>query len=156
MTDEPSWTTAISEAESASRHLRQATAALDRLSQELQALRAWSETTARLDLAHALTEGSDGGVLQCLVVGASDDADPTLRRTAETLLDRLTATLGLQKIGDRGELLRLAPENLAEVDLRGPRGPTTGDARELYCVVRPGWSLDAHVVARPVVEAVRT
>lgn len=149
---EPSWTTAVSEAESAARNLRQATAALDRLSKELQALRAWSDTTARLDLAHALTEGSDGGVLQCLVVAASDDADPTLRRTAEAILARLTATLGLEPIGHRGELLRLAPEDLAEFDLRGPRSTSAGDACEHYCVVRPGWFLDAHVVTRPLLE----
>ena len=46
---EPSWMTALSEAETASRRLAQATASTERLSRELQALREWSETVARLE-----------------------------------------------------------------------------------------------------------
>ena len=149
---EPSWTTALAEAKSASRHLAQAMKSMERLAQELQALRETSEVTARLDLAHALTEGSDGGVLQSLVAAASDDTDSSARRTAEVLLERLTGALGLEQTGQRGELLKLRPEQLAEFDLRGP---TTSEG-ELYCVVRPGWSLGAHVVARPLLEAVGT
>jgi len=151
---EPSWTTAISEAEAASRHLRQATAALDRLARELEALRAWSDATARLDLARALTDGPDGGALQALVAAASDDADPGPRDTAGLLLDRLTTALGLEPVAERGELLRLCPADLAEFDVRGTLAAPTGDARALYCVTRPGWRLEGHLVARPLLEAV--
>jgi hypothetical protein len=147
---EPSWTTALAEAKSASRHLAHALKAMEGLAQELRALRDASDATARLDLARALTEGSDGGVLQS-IVAASADSDAGARRTAEVLVDRLTGVLGLAQIGARGELLKLRPEQLAEFDLRGP---TTSEA-ELYCVVRPGWSLGAHIVARPLLEAVR-
>lgn len=154
---DPSWTTALSEAKAAARHLRQATAALDRLERELAALRERSESTARLALARALTDGPDGGALQALVTAAEDEAaDPSLRRTAGILLDRLTEALGLEPVCERGELLRLLPDELAEFDVRGPRDTPTGEARELYCVLRAGWSLDAHVVARPLVEAVTT
>ncbi len=101
---EPSWTTAVSEAKSASRHLAQALASTERLSRELEALRETSEVTARLELARALTEGPDGGALALLAAQASDPAtDPALRRTAEILLDRLTRSLGLEPTGERGE-----------------------------------------------------
>ena len=152
---EPSWTTAVSEAEAASRHLRQATAALDRLSQELASLREQSETTARLDLARALTDGPDGGVLQALVTAASDEtAGPGSRRTAEILLDRLTTTLGLEPVCDRGEHLRLTQDDLPEFELRGECETADETGRSLYCVSRPGWRLDEHLVVRPLLEAV--
>lgn len=151
---EPSWTTAVSEAESASRHLRQATAALDRLSRELAALRERSEVTARLDLAHALADGPDGGALQALVAAASNDEDPGLRDTARVLLDRLTTALGLRPVAERGELLRLGPDDLAEFDVRGALAATSGERGALYCVARPGWRLEEHLVARPLLEAV--
>lgn len=151
---EASWTTAISEAEAASRYLRQATAALDRLTRELGALRTRSDSTARLDLAHALTDGPDGGALQALVAAASDDSDPGPRGTARLLLDRLTTALGLEPVAERGELLRLCPADLAEFDVRGTPAATNGDARALYCVTRPGFWLDEHLVARPLLEAV--
>jgi len=151
---DPSWTTAVSEAEAASRHLRQATAALDRLTRELDALRAWRDATARLDLARALTDGPDGGALQALVAAASGDAATGPRDTARLLLDRLTRALGLEPVAERGELLRLAPDDLAEFDVRGTPAATNGDARALYCVTRPGWRLEDHLVARPLLEAV--
>lgn len=153
---EPSWTTAFSEAEAASRHLRQATAALDRLSRELASLREWGDATARLDLAHALTDGPDGGVLQALLTAASDEsAAPGPRRTAEILLERLTTTLALEPVCERGEHLRLAPEDLAEFDLRGEVRSADGTGRSLYCVARPGWRLDGRLVVRPLLEAIR-
>ena len=149
---EPSWTTALAEAKSASRHLAQAVKSMERLAEQLQALRETSETTARLDLARALTEGSDGGVLQSLVAAASDASDASSRRTAEVLLNRLTAAIGLEQTGLRGEFLKLPPEALAEFDVRGAI-PSDGTA--VYCVVRAGWSLGVHIVARPLVEAVK-
>lgn len=152
---EPSWTTALTEAEAASRHLRQTTGALDRLSNEVAALREWGDTTARLDLARALTDGPDGGVLQALVTAVSDEAaDPSLRRTAEILLDRLTTALGLEPVCERGEHLRLAPDDLAEFELRGEAPVVDNDRRSLYCVARPGWRLDEHIVVRPLMELV--
>jgi hypothetical protein len=152
---EPSWTTALSEAEGATRHLRQATAALDRLSRELATLRACRDTTARLDLARALSDGPDGGVLQALVTAASDEAaDPGPRRTAAILLDRLTTTLGLEPVCERGEHLRLAEDDLAEFELRGERGAAHETGRSLYRALRPGWRLDEHLVVRPLLEAV--
>jgi hypothetical protein len=155
VTAEPSWTTALSEADAASRHLRQATAALDRLSRELAALRETSEATARLDLVLALTEGPDGGPLQALVTAASGDAaDPAVQRTAGVFLNRLTTALGLEPVCERGERLSLLPEDLAEFEVRGSPDIPDGKERSLYCVARPGWRLDALIVARPLLEAV--
>ena len=154
---DPSWTTALSEAKAAARHVQQAAAALERLARELAALRERSETTARLDLAHALADGPDGGTLQALLTAAGDEAaDPTLRRTAEILLDRLTTALGLEPVCERGENLRLTADELAEFDLRGQPhdGANAEPSRRLYCVVRPGWRLDGHLVIRPLLEAV--
>jgi hypothetical protein len=152
---EPSWTTALSEADATLRHLRQATAALERLSREARALREQGEATARLDVAHALTDGPDGGALNALVTATADErASPEARRTAAVLLERITGALGLRPLGSRGELLRLGQEDLAELDLRGSPALTNGTERALYCVVRAGWLMDEHIVARPVVEAV--
>jgi hypothetical protein len=150
-----SWTTALSEAKAAARHLHQATTALDRLSRELASLREQSETTARLDLAHALTDGPDGGVLQALVTAASDAAaDPALRRTAVILLDCLTTALAIEPVCERGEHLRLAPADLAEFELRGDSRAVSASGRALFSVSRPGWRLDGHLVVRPLLEAV--
>lgn len=152
---EPSWTTALSEAEAALRQLRQATASLDRASREIQALREWDETMARLDLARALSDGPDGGPLGALAATASDpSADPGGRRTAQSLLARLEAALGLEQVGERGERLRLRPDELAEFDLRGAAASAASDAPCCYCVVRPGWLVDGFVVSRPLLEAV--
>jgi hypothetical protein len=153
---EPSWPTALSEADAVSRRLRQATASMEGLSTELRALREWSDTAARLGVAHALTEGPDGGVLDRLVSASSDDAsDPGLRHTAQVLLEHLTSALGLQPVGERGEYLKLLPEDLGEFELRGRPGaaPREGQ-RALYCVMRPGWLLRDHIVARPLLEPV--
>lgn len=152
---EPSWTTALSEAKAAARHVNQAAAALERLARELAALRERSEATARLDLAHALADGPDGGALQALVTAAAEEAaDPTLRRTAEDLLDRLTTALGLEPVCERGENLRLKPDDLAEFDLRGEAQARDEAGRGLYCVIRPGWRLGGLLVVRPQLEAV--
>jgi hypothetical protein len=89
------------------------------------------------------------------VTAASDPAvDPATRRTAQILLDRLTTALGLEPVGERGERLRLRPEDLAEFEVRGRPDSSAGERRGLYCVARPGWRLDAHVVVRPLLEAV--
>lgn len=152
---EPSWTTAVSETEAELRQLRQAAASLERASRELQSLREWSETMARLDVARALTEGLDGGALGALVGAAADPlADPHQRRTAEALLDRLTTALGLEAVGERGEHLGLGAAELAELDVRGEPSAGKDDEPACYCVVRPGWLLDGLVVARPLLEAV--
>jgi hypothetical protein len=151
---EPSWTTAISEADAASRHLHQATAAMDRLSRELHALREWSDATARLELAQALTEGPDGGALHALLMAATDGReDPAVRATAEMLLERLTSALGLEPVGERGELLRLFSDQVAEFDVRGRPSETAEGERGLYCIVRPGWCVGESIVVRPLLEA---
>jgi len=154
VTIEPSWTTALSEADATTRRLQQATSSMERLSRELHALREWSDETALLDLAYALTDGPDGGALNALLVAASDPTKGAdVRSTAQALLDRLTSALGLEPVAERGELLRLGEAELAELEVRGSRAPTSDDGRGLYCVVRPGWCLGAFIVARPVVEA---
>ncbi len=153
---DPSWTTALSDAKAAPRHVQQASTALERLSRELDALRDWSETTARLDLARALNEGPDGGALQALVAAASGDAaDGDLRRAPETLLDRLTAALGLVPICERGEQLCLSADDLAEFDVRGGPSSTHTAGRSVYCVARPGWQLGGRLVVRPLLEPIR-
>jgi hypothetical protein len=150
---EPSWLSALSEADAASRHLRSAAPSLERLSRELRALRAWSETNARLDLAYALTDGPDGGVLGAVLAAASEPAsDAEARSAAQALLERLTFALGLEPVGQRGELLTLGDEELAELEVRGSRARGREGGRGLYRVVRPGWLLEAFVVTRPVVE----
>jgi len=97
-----------------------------------------------------------GGALALLVAQTSDSVtDPAIRRTAEILIERVTRCLGLEPTGERGEHLRLLPRELAELELRGPANVTGDQERSLYCVVRPGWSLNAHIVVRPLVEAVK-
>ena len=89
---EPSWRTALAEADAARRQVGQAATSLDRLSGELRALREWAETTVRLELARDLTDGPDGGVLNALLTTSSDSsADPGLRRASEILIERLTS-----------------------------------------------------------------
>jgi hypothetical protein len=151
---EPSWPTALSEADVVSRRLRQATASMEGLATELQVLREWSESVARVEVAHALTEGPDGGVLNSFAIAAADEAsDPSLRRTAQDLLERLTSALDLEPVGERGEYLKLLPEELGEFELRGtPAADPSDGHRALYCVMRPGWLLGHHIVVRPLVE----
>jgi hypothetical protein len=150
---EPSWMTALSEAEAALRRLRQATTSMERVSREIATLKEWSETTARLDLAHALADGPDGGPLNLLAATASDEGtEPGVQQTARLLLDRLTSVLGLEPVGERGELLKLLPPEVAEFDVRGALGDSAHGGRELYCVVRPGWCLEEVIVARPLLE----
>jgi hypothetical protein len=152
---EPSWTTALAEAKSASRHLAQALKSMERLAQELQGLRDASDTIGRLDMARALTEGSDGGVLQGLVVAASSERDSGRVRMARALLDRLTTALGLSPVCERGELLLLSSDEVAEFEVRGgPTGPADDTRRRLYCVGRPGWLLGTVLVARPLLEEI--
>jgi len=127
---------------------------MERLSRELHALREWSETTARLELAYALTDGSDGGVLNALVSAASNPQNDDAGRTeAQYLLDRITSALSLEPVGQRGELLLLVDEELSELEVRGSRAPTREGRRGLYCVVRSGWLLGSFIVVRPLVEA---
>jgi hypothetical protein len=149
---EPSWRTAVSEAESARRHLAQASESLERLSREVAALRERGESQALLVVARRLASGSDGGVLTALVVASADSsASPELRASVEALLARLTEALGVSPLACRGEWLQLLPEELAEFDVRGlPREPPPG--RSLYCVVRPGWALGPLVLDRPLLE----
>jgi hypothetical protein len=149
---EPSWRTAVTEAESARRHLAQASEALERLSREVAALRERGESQALLAVARRLSSGSDGGVLAALVVASADSsAQPEVGVLAEALLLRLTEALGLSPLARRGEWLRLLPDELAEFDVRGlPREPSPG--RSLYCVVRPGWALGPLVLDRPLLE----
>ena len=54
-----------------------------------------------------------------------------LRAAADALLSRLTGALGLAPIAQRGELLRLLPEELAEFDVRGLRPELVRGARAL-------------------------
>ena len=91
------------------------------------------------------------------MTAASDEAaDPTLRRTAAILLDRLATALALEPVCERGEHLRLAPADLGEFELRGEAQDFDESGRGLYCVARPGWLLDGHLVVRPLLEAVET
>ena len=149
---EPSWRTAVTEAESARRHAAQASEALERLTREIAALREWGDSMALMAVARRLSEGSDGGALTALLVASSEEAPSAeLRAAAGALLSRLTEALGLEPIARRGELLRLLPEELAEFDVRGlPHEPAGG--RGLYCVVRPGWWLGPLVLDRPLLE----
>lgn len=153
---EPSWLSALSEADTASRRLAQGARSLERLSRELAALQQWGDTTARLEVAHALTDGPDGGALSMLVTSASEQApDPGLRRVASALLDRLTSSLGLQPIVERGEHLWLLPEELGEFDIRGRlESPPAKGTRGLFRVLRTGWWLGNHIVQRPLLEPV--
>jgi hypothetical protein len=153
---EPSWRTALAESDAAFRQVTQAAGSLSRLSDELRALREWAETTAQLELARDLTDGPDGGVLTALLATASDSSvDPSLRRTAEVLLERLISILRLEPIAARGEHLKLLPEELGEFEVRGRTGDGASQGhRELYCVVRPGWWLGARIVVRPLLEVV--
>jgi len=150
---EPSWRTAVTEAESARRHVAQASDALERLTREIAALREWGDSMALLAVARRLSEGSDGGALTALLVASSDEASSSaeVRLCADALLSRLTGALGLSPIARRGELLRLLPEELAEFDVRG-LPPEPSGARGLYCVVRPGWWLGPLVLDRPLLE----
>jgi hypothetical protein len=152
---EPSWRTAVTEAESARRHVAQASEALERLAREIAALREWGDSMARQAVARQLCEGADGGVLAALVVASSDESSPVeLRAAADALLDRLTGALGLSPIAQRGELLALSAEELGEFDVRGlPSGLPT-DGRGLCRVVRSGWWLGSFVVDRPLLEPV--
>ena len=155
MTRALAWTTALSEAKSASRHLAQALRLDGAPVARAQALR---ETQRGHGAAgpgpRAHGRPRRGSARPPGGAGLRPRDGPGLRRTAEILLDRLATSLGLEQTGERGELLRLLPEDLAEFDLRGPEAAAGDNERGLYCVVRPGWSLDAHIVVRPLVEAV--
>ena len=74
MKGEPSWRTAVTEAESARRHVAQASEALERLAREIAALREWGDSMALLAVARRLSEGADGGALTALLVASSDEA----------------------------------------------------------------------------------
>ncbi|HYN02998.1 MAG TPA: hypothetical protein VE359_11170 [Vicinamibacteria bacterium] len=155
MKGEPSWRTAVTEAESARRHVAQASEALERLAREIAALREWGDSMARQAVARRLCEGADGGVLAALVVASSDESSPVaLRAAADALLDRLTGALGLSPIAQRGELLALSVEELGEFDVRGVPSGVVTDGRGLYRVVRSGWWLGSFVVDRPLLEPV--
>ncbi len=146
----PSWRTATSEADAARRQLAQTQRSLERASEELGALRAWGERTVRLDLARRLTERDDGGVLNLLLAGAGS-APGEAQRACRAALDRLTAALGLEPVGERGEHLRLELDQVGEFEVRGGAATQT----TVYRVVRPGWTLAEAIVCRPVLEAVR-
>ena len=156
MKGEPSWRTAVTEAEAARRHVAQAGEALARLSEEIAGLREWSDSMARLAVARGLCDGADGGVLAALDAAASGDGAPSseARESAAALLSRLRETLGLSPIARRGELLALSAEELGEFDVRGFAPGLGADGRGLFCVVRSGWWLGSFVVDRPLLEPV--
>ena len=154
MKGEPSGRTAVTEAETARRHVAQAGEALSRLAGEVAALREWGDSMARVSLARRLCEGADGGVLTALVVASSDGSSGETRQEAAALLSRLTDALGLSPIAERGELLALSADELGEFDVRGVRSGLIEGGRGLYRVVRSGWWLGAHVVDRPLLEPV--
>jgi hypothetical protein len=150
---DPSWRTAVTEAESARRHVAQASEALERLGREIAALREWGDSMALLAVARQLCDGPDGGALTALVCASSDEtSSPDSRATAGALLSRLTDALGLSPVAQRGEVLALSAEELGEFDVRG-MVPGPG-GRGLYCVVRSGWWLGSFVVDRPLLEPV--
>ncbi len=146
----PSWRAVTSEADAARRQLAQAQRSLERASDELRGLRAWGDRTARLDLARRLTGGDDGGVLNLLLAGAGG-APGEAQRACRAGVDRLTAALGLEPVGERGEHLRLELDQMGEFEVRG--GAATRTA--VYRVVRPGWTLAEAIVCRPVLEAMQ-
>ena len=155
MKGEPSWRTAVTEAESARRHVAQASEALERLAREIAALREWGDSVAGLAVARRLCEGPDGGALAALVSASSDASSPPgLRVASDVLLSRLTEAVGLSPIAERGEVLALSAEELGEFDVRGLAGGLPAGERGLYCVVRCGWWLGAFVVERPLLEPV--
>jgi hypothetical protein len=153
---EPSWRTAVTEAQSARRHLSQAGEALARLSAEVDALREWGDATARLAVARRLCDGPDGGVLAALDgAGDAEGSDPSGGGgRAAALLERLAESLGLAPIAARGEVLSLSADELGELDVRGPAALGGPRDRGLFRVVRSGWWLGSLVVERPLVEAV--
>jgi len=140
---------AASETDAGLRQLQQAGRSLERVRGELLGLRNEGDHLARMEVARRLIEGGDGGALSLLVAAAegSGDAGP---RACEVVLDRLTAWLGLERLGSRGEVLRLDADQVSELEVRGrvPAGAV------LYRVVQCGWALGASVLARPVVEPV--
>ena len=151
----PSWRTAVTEVETAQRHVAQAAEALSKLAGEIAALRELGEATARLAAARALCDGADGGVLARLVVLASDSSSSVdLREEAEALLSGLSEALGLSPVAERGEWLFLSPEELGEFDVRGAGPDGRASGRGLYCVIRPGWRVGPFIVERPLVEPV--
>ena len=154
MKGEPSWRTAVTEAETARRHVAQAGEALSRLAGEVAALREWGDSMARVSLARRLCEGADGGVLTSLVVASSDGSSGETRAAAAALLSRLTDALGLSPIAERGELLALSADELGEFDVRGLSPSLPQGGRSVYCVVRSGWWLGSFVVDRPLLEQV--
>ncbi len=150
---EPSWQTALSEAEAAERQLRLATISVERLVGEVRDLRSWDGRLARMEVARKLVDGSDGGPMTVLLAAASDPrVEGGVQRAASLILDRMTAALGLSPLAERGELLRLLPSQLAEFDVRGALPSLCTGHRSLYCVVRPGWSLDGVVLSPPLLE----
>jgi hypothetical protein len=155
VTGEASWRTVLTDLDSARRHVAQAAQALDRLGDEVGALREWSDATARLAVARRLCDGPDGGVLAAIATAASDEGAGAAfgSEWAAALLERLTGALGLAPIARRGEVLALSAEEVGEFDVRGAVTPRAGE-RGLYCVVRPGWWLGSFVVERPLVEPV--
>ena len=85
MKGEPSWRTAVTEAESARRHLAQASEALERLAREVAALREWGDSMARLAVARRLSEGPDGGALTALLAASADERPPLRSRRVPLL-----------------------------------------------------------------------
>lgn len=154
MKGEPSWRTAVTDADAARRHVAQAGEALARLSSEVAALRGLGDSVARLAVARSLCAGVDGGVLAALASAAASDAPSpaAVRETASDVLSRLCSALGLSPIAARGELLALTAEELGELDVRGDAAGAALGERGLYCVVRSGWWLGATIVERPLVE----
>jgi hypothetical protein len=152
---EPSWKTALSEAEAAQRHLRLATASIERLINELRSLRAWDGRMARIEVARRLVAGADGGLLTLLVGTASDERlDTRTRRAASVILERLTTALGLGPLAVKGERLSLLLSQLTEFEVRGAPPSLSETRRSLYSVVRPGWTLDGMLLSPPLLEPV--
>ena len=61
MKGEPSWRTAVTEAESARRHVAQASEALERLAREVAALREWGDSMAAAGPGAAALRGGGRG-----------------------------------------------------------------------------------------------
>lgn len=144
----PSWRTAASEADAALRQLSRAQQSLERSAEEVKRLQSWGDLQARVELARRLTEGDDGGVMSLLVAGSESEPSDA-QRSCRAALERLRSALVLTPVGERGEGLRLRPEQLQEFDLLGSALAAEGT----YRVVRPGWLVDEVIVARPVIEA---
>ena len=148
----PSWQGARSDLDLARRQLAQALPAVERASAEIAALRDHGAAVARLEVARRLVASPNGGALSLLAAlaaggGSGVEAD---RGIAALVLTDLCEALGVTRVHEAGEALRLGADELAEMEVLGTAAGAGGGE---HTVVRSGWRLGAILLARPVVAA---